>query len=185
MIENGKVKALSSELRSVSAMVNGYRDTFKALPGDDPAAVAHQAGTTQATAGTAGNGRLDTGTWVGAAIPAAGDESSLFWQHVRRAGLATGASEVGTAENAVGGKLGVTSNSNRPKSPDFISGSYYVCSSGLTGKLARAIDLQLDDGLGKTGQVFGSVEGSGPVTNVNTALDDYADESFYTICLAQ
>lgn len=185
MIENGKVKALTAELRSVATMMNGYRDMYKALPGDDPAAVAHLGTPAVQATGVIGNGKLDSGKWIGLDAPDAANETSVFWQHVRLAGLATGASTSGTASNALGGKLGVTSNTDRPTAPANITGSFYVCTSGLSGKLARAIDIAMDDGAGDTGQMFGGVEtGGAPVTAalVSTA---YVDTSSYTVCMAQ
>ncbi|MCA1248433.1 type II secretion system protein [Massilia sp. MS-15] len=185
LIENGTVKSLANEMRSISTMVNGYRDLYRAIPGDDPKADTNQKGAVKSTT-NGGNGSIDSGTWVGADAVAATNETTLFWQHVRLAGLASGSAASGTATNAVGGKLGVTSNADRPKTPDGISASYYVCSSAIPGKTARALDIMLDDGVSDKGQFFGALEGTSPVTTTNAAnAAEYVDANKYTVCLAQ
>jgi prepilin-type N-terminal cleavage/methylation domain-containing protein len=183
MIESARVRALASELQGTVAMLYAYQDKFKALPGDDSAAVAHQSAATQATATTAGNGRIDTGTWVGAEAVEQANESSVFWQHVRLAGLASGAATSGQALNAVGGRLGVTSNSLRVNTPANVAGSLVACSSGLNGKLAKQLDYALDDGVATTGSLFAAAETAGPVVTAAPA-EAYADNSTYTVCLA-
>ncbi len=185
MIENGKVKALTGEIRSVSTMLNGYRDMYKALPGDDPAAVSHLGATAIQAAGAIGNGKLDSGKWIGLAAPDDADETSVFWQHVRMAGLATGAATSGTASNSLGGKLGLTSNADRPTAPAGTAGTFFVCTSGVAGKLARAVDIAMDDGAGDAGQMFGAVEAAGTPVIAATAPAAYADTNTYTICMAQ
>jgi prepilin-type N-terminal cleavage/methylation domain-containing protein len=187
MIENGKVKALIGDFRSVSTMMNAYRDAYKAIPGDDAKADTHQAGATKSS-NSAGNGMVDSGAWVGLTAPAATDESSLFWQHVRLAGLATGSTLSGEAENAIGGRLGVTSNANRVTTPVGTVGSYVVCSSGIPGKLARLVDIAMDDGVSNTGGTFAAAENAttpAPVTAATVADAAYDDARAYTVCLSQ
>ena len=41
LIDSAKAKNLAQDLRSIPAMVHAYQDKFRALPGDDPAAVRH------------------------------------------------------------------------------------------------------------------------------------------------
>ncbi|MDO9220891.1 MAG: prepilin-type N-terminal cleavage/methylation domain-containing protein, partial [Thiobacillus sp.] len=108
LINSARVKNLASDFRNVPVFIYGYQDKFKALPGDDSAAVAHVAGTVATTNGTPGNGIIES-TWY-SATPT--DESYLFWQHVRLAGLAPGTTVVGAGflpKNALGGEVGVQS----------------------------------------------------------------------------
>ncbi|MCA1857102.1 prepilin-type N-terminal cleavage/methylation domain-containing protein [Massilia oculi] len=186
LIENGTVKSLANEMRSLSTMVNGYRDLYRAIPGDDAKADLNQKTALKSTTNP-GNGAIDSGKWIGDATVVATDETTLFWQHVRLAGLASGSASSGTATNALGGKLGITSNNFRPKTPDGVNASYYVCSSAIPGKTARALDIMLDDGVSEKGQLFGSEEGTtGAVTAADAALPkDYDDAKKYTVCLAQ
>lgn len=184
MIGNAKVKALAQDIKAVATAMNAYQDRFRALPGDDPGVgvAGHLAAATVST--VPGDGLIDTGTWVGAALPVATNESSLFWQHVRMAGLATGSADVGQGTNSVGGRLGITTNLLRPDTPAGVEGTYVICSSGITGSLARQLDTVLDDGNAITGSVFAQDEaGGGPVVAATGALvNPYLDTSSYTVC---
>ena len=182
MIDNAKVKALSNEFGSIQSMVNAYQDKFRALPGDDNAATTHLTGATQATA--AGTGTLDTGTWVGATAPDTGNKSSLFWQHVRLAGLAIGASTSGEANNALGGKLGVTTNAAHVNIPATVGGAFTACSSAIPGKIAKPLDIMMDDGKPDSGAMVAAKETSGAIVAATAADSSFADKDLYTVCLA-
>ena len=110
--------------RQVSSLAYGYQDRFKSFPGDQtqaqlnlafPAPLAPTACTPAANGLCAqNNGRVD-GSWNagGAGTGVATDESSVFWQHVRLANLATGSTNLAAVEyrprNADGGFIGVES----------------------------------------------------------------------------
>lgn len=182
MIENAKVKALAAEMQAVFTMVHAYRDAFNAIPGDDADASAHMPGAAESL--FANDGAINGfGNWAGENMIMQTRESTMFWHHVRLAGLATGNKSRGFANNVVGGRLGITSNENRPNNPDGVLGSYYVCSSWIPGTMARSLDLALDDGNGTTGMVFASVEAGVPVT-LPKELAAYVDTSRYTVCMA-
>lgn len=188
LVDSAKVKALQGEFQSVQTMYNAYVDKFKAVPGDDADATSHlPTGATAPTSGTS-NGLIDTTTWIGAATPAAANKSSLFWQHVRLAELATGAYTSGQAKNAVGGYLGITSNSNtlHPTTPSTTSGLHVICSSAIPGKLARQLDIAMDDGVPNTGSVYSAAQTAAGLTNsvvTATALATaYVDTANYTVC---
>ena len=155
MIESAKAKALVNEIKGVQAAYNGYQDKFRAVPGDDIRATTNLGVTVNGitilnpTGGTAGNGLIDSGTWVGAATPVVGNQSALFWQHVRAANLVTGDAANGQATNAVGGLMGVT---NTVQFTGFAG--RYVCTGTIDGKYAKMIDLMLDNGVGDTGSVM-------------------------------
>ncbi|MDQ5880036.1 MAG: hypothetical protein QG638_2773, partial [Pseudomonadota bacterium] len=111
LVNNAKVKNLANDFRGISSFVYAYQDRFRGLPGDDRAANTNLAGGTLATTpGVVGNARIN-GNWNS---DTATDESYLFWQHVRFAGLATGTTDTGAANyiprNAEGGRIGVTSD---------------------------------------------------------------------------
>lgn len=184
MIESAKVKALAKDFDSVITALNAYQDKYRALPGDDAAAAAHVGGT-PAAAASLGNGLIDTLTWIGNATAATDtDESALFWEHVRLAGLMTGSSAVGQATNAVGGKLGITTNVKRVTTPVGSSGTYFVCSSGIGGKLAKQLDAAVDDGDATTGNMFAKDEAAGVAIIVATAAAAYDDTKSFTVCRA-
>jgi len=185
LVNSAKVKNLANDFRNISSFVYAYQDRFRALPGDDRAANTHLTGGTNATtpvAADVGNARVN-GAWNSVTQT---DESYLFWQHVRLAGLATGVPTVGNAEyiprNAEGGVIGVTGAPvlTAPATP--FPANFYVCSRGIQGRFTRQIDTTLDDGNTQTGSVRAMVDGvatQADATNV-TAADD---ATLYTVCM--
>jgi prepilin-type N-terminal cleavage/methylation domain-containing protein len=190
LINSAKVKNLATDFRNIPVFIYGYQDKFKSLPGDDPNVAAHVAGTL-ATTGTQGNGLID-GWWNSITQT---DESYLFWQHVRLAGLTAGSTTVGAADympiNAAGGSIGIQSGTNvvanSPISSTVsgvttaIRGTYIICSPNILGKFAKQLDIQLDDGNTAGGSMMAGVNAgvSKPMTAV-AALDDAA---IYTVCM--
>ena len=94
MITQAKIKNVIADFSGVSAAYHGYQDRYRALPGDDLNAGTRWA---VAPAATPGNGN---GVVAGAYNSAtATDESRLWWDHLRRAGVESSAGE----DSAVGG----------------------------------------------------------------------------------
>jgi len=204
LVHSAKVKNMINDLRSVSSMVYAYQDRFRALPGDQTAAQlatafpapAAPTACVPAAAGTPcdpGNGRLD-GDWFAGAAGAgvATDETSVFWQHVRLANLATGSIVLADANyqprNADGGLIGIESgiNGGTGLAAPFIAGmrgSLFVCSAGIAGRYAKQIDLTMDDGNTASGAVQAVldtlVRGGAAV-----ATAAVVDSQRYTVCMA-
>lgn len=185
LINSATVKNLANDFRAVSTVVYAYQDRFRALPGDDRAANTHVTGGTNATtpAGTIGNGRIN-GAWNSATIT---DESYLFWQHVRLAGLATGDPTVGGADyiprNAAGGFYGISGDAvlTAPATP--FPANFYVCSRGIQGRFARQIDTTMDDGNTTTGTIRVIADGvASQADAINVTAAD--DATLYTVCAA-
>ncbi|MHB0975431.1 MAG: prepilin-type N-terminal cleavage/methylation domain-containing protein [Thiobacillus sp.] len=176
LINSARVKNLATDFRNIPVFIYGYQDKFKALPGDDPAAVAHLGATAEQATGSQGNGVID-GAWNSTT---ATDESYLFWQHVRLAGLAPGSTTVGASDyvplNAVGGRIGI--QSAKPFTT-MNSGTWFICSAGITGKFAKQLDSQLDDGVTNTGAMQAGTVTS-PAGAATTPLDDATQ---YTVCM--
>ena len=189
LVNNAKVKNLANDLRGVGSFVYAYQDRFRALPGDDRAANNHLNGGTNATtpvAADVGNARIN-GAWNSVA---AGDESYLFWQHVRLAGLATGPTNPAVPadyipRNSEGGVIGVTSDplltAAAPVAP--YPAAFYVCSQGIQGRFARQIDVTLDDGNTQTGAVRVITDNQ---VNVNdaTLLTAANEAGLFTVCMS-
>jgi len=183
LVNNAKVKNLANDFRGISTFVYAYQDRFRALPGDDRAATTHLNGGTNATAANLGNARIN-GAWNSTT---ASDESYLFWQHVRLAGLATGTTNNAAADylprNAEGGVIGVTSEPllTNPATP--YPASFYVCSQGIQGRFARQIDTTLDDGNTQTGTIRVITDNAANMAeaiNVTTANDAV----LFTVCMS-
>ena len=109
LINSAKVKNMANDFKNAPIYIYGYQDKFKALPGDDAAAIAHLG--VNATVATGGTPGLIDGAWDSVTTS---DESILFWQHVRLAGLAPGSTAIGSSVNGFvptnsdGGRVGVS-----------------------------------------------------------------------------
>jgi prepilin-type N-terminal cleavage/methylation domain-containing protein len=195
LINSARVKNLANDFRTIPTYIYAYQDKFRALPGDDAQVVAHVAGSTLATTGgTIGNGVID-GHWNSIT---ATDESFLFWQHVRLANLAAGPTSVGDATyrptNALGGTIGIASNSALTAQIAGMTGTYQVCSRGVLGKFAIQLDVQMDDGQPCTGSLRAIPDvGTGTTVGVTPAVSPGAPaactgpaidpDASYTICM--
>ena len=181
LINSAKVKNLANDFRTIPVFIYGYQDKFKRLPGDDPNADTRFSGGKKATATgqTVGSGIIE-GTWNSTDITS---ENVLFWQHVRLAGLAPGstdftnASSASLPSNAEGGSVGIQMSAPI----NGMSGTYYVCSSGINNKLAQQLDTTLDDGAGDKGTVRAQ---AGTSTDSTKGGETYADGKSYVVCLA-
>ena len=178
LINSAKVKNMANDFKNIQIQIYSYQDKFRALPGDDKAATVNVA----ATADGNGNGVIE-GAWN-----AASGEAFNFWQHIRKAGLATGSTNTGdvnyTPKNTEGGRIGVQSNPDQTITG--LSGSYAICSEGILGKFAKQLDVSLDDGDTATGNMMSaalsSVNGTTGTAAVSSA--SISDSTKYTVCMA-
>lgn len=182
LINSAKVKNMARDFQNVQVYIYGYQDKFKSLPGDDAAVGTHLTGATPANVGTLGNGVIQ-GNWD---TTTDGDESCVFWQHVRLAGLAPGPTIVSCAagntyqpRNADGGLIGVQSVAGFTDITGM-TGAYVVCSDSILGKFAKQLDITLDDGVGNTGSVRVQVAGGAANTGVAAAADSVP----HMVCMA-
>lgn len=189
LINSAKVKNMASDFKNIQVYIYGYQDKFRALPGDDAKASDHVAGGTVATTGgTVGNAVIQ-GSWD-STTPT--DESALFWQHVRLAGLAAGPTLTTDGSyfptNADGGRIGVQSVAGFTKITGM-SGAYVICSNGILGKFAKQLDVALDDGETSTGSVRATpaaTTGAAAVTTASITAGSTAtegDAAPYTVCM--
>ncbi len=181
LINSAKVKNMANDFRNIQVQIYSYQDKFRALPGDDRAATAHVNATTNGN----GNGVID-GAWNSTTQT---DDSYLFWQHIRLAGLATGSTTLGAPTylptNTEGGGIGVQSNPQNTITG--LTGSYAICSEGILGKFVKQLDTTLDDGDPTTGSMMaaasGTVTGLAPVAPVASTAANF-DSTKYTVCMA-
>jgi prepilin-type N-terminal cleavage/methylation domain-containing protein len=169
LITQGRIRNVANDFQSVTAAINLYQDRYRALPGDDIGANARWSTTTSGD----GNGEID-GNYNSVTDT---DESRLFWQHLRLAGLVGGASaDLAQPANTASGITGVQNNGQGLN-------SLVVCSNNLSGKIAQAIDSQFDDGNATTGSVRGNTT---KTVSAAAPADNYVDDgaSFYVVCKA-
>ena len=178
LINSARVKSLAADFRNVPIFIYGYQDKFKALPGDDGGVIAHvgSLGILATTGGPTGNGVIG-GAWDSTTQT---DESYLFWQHVRLAGLAPGSTDTAVPAvyaplNALSGRIGIQSAAPFTG----LNGSYFICSANIPGKYARQLDILLDDGNSATGSMM-----AGPTANGTTGgTTPLVDATPYTVCM--
>lgn len=191
LINSAKVKNFANDFRNIPLFIYGYQDKFKSLPGDDKGVATHVTGgtlaTTPAPATNQGNGVID-GNWDTVTVT---DESMLFWQHVRLAGLANGSTIVAADNtywptNADGGRVGIESGSAKyvlnTDGTTFLQGSYVICSKAILGKFAKQLDITMDDGNTATGsmRVLASTHARGTAALATTAI---LDADSYIVCM--
>ncbi len=182
LINSAKAKSIASDFKNAQIFIYGYQDKFKALPGDDAGVVAHVGATAApaTTGGTVGNARIE-GLWNSTTLT---DESALFWQHVRLAGLATGPTLTSDANylprNSDNGRIGVQSMGAGFTTITGMTGLYVVCSENIAGRLVKQIDINMDDGNTATGSLRAIVSGT-PAPVATTAI---AEGDPYTVCMS-
>lgn len=179
LIDSAKVKKMVRDFQNVQLYIHAYQDRFKTLPGDDHAASRHVGGIDPAN-GTR-NGVIE-GAWD---TVENADESCAIWQHVRLAGLSSGATVIDCAanngyqpRNADGGLIGAQSVSSFTAITGM-RGTYVVCSDAILGRLAAQIDTTLDDGLGNSGTVRVAVRG----VTANAGVEVPIDGTAYVVCM--
>lgn len=190
LIVQAKIKNVVNDFNGISAAIYGYQDRYKSFPGDDNRA-ANGTGTTGRWGTNTANGTPDG--QVGGEFSSATDtdESRIFWQHLRLAGFVAGDSTSrAQPQNALGGIVGVQMNAGTTATPD-LSG-LVVCSSNLSGKVASAVDTQLDDGLTNRGSVRGYAQtgvvtpgaATNPTRSAAATTGAYTDDgaALYTLC---
>ncbi len=183
MINSAKVKNLATDFRQIPIYIYSYLDRFRELPGDDPRVVANVTGTLATSpAGVQGNSVIN-GLWNSSTST---DESFLFWQHVRLAGLAAGPTDIANSSyiprNADNGIMGIQSNVGfvTITAPTAMTGTYIICSEGILGKFVKQLDVTLDDGETSTGSVRAVLQSAPGTAVLSTAI---ADANSYIVCM--
>ena len=179
LINNAKAKSEANDFKVVAAAYYGYVDRFHAVPGDDASATSHVgSGTTNGN----GNGVI-AGNWNAGSVTSCTDESCLFWQHVRLAGLLSGTTVTTSGSflpmNADSGRLGISGTTPIKT----LMGSFFVCSGNLTARMALQIDSILDDGVPTTGSVRAVDAGSAAFpADASGITDPSTDTKYYIVC---
>jgi prepilin-type N-terminal cleavage/methylation domain-containing protein len=191
LINSAKVKNIANDFRVIPTYIYAYQDRFKALPGDDVNVVAHIGTTcdngTNCKPGN-GNGVID-GAWNTAASNTV--EAAQFWEHVRLGNLAAGPTTLSDAtyipQNAVGGRIGVSSMTSTQIQITGMTGTYQICSTGILGRFAKQLDIQMDDGNTAAGSMR-AIPDIGNATTVTaaagTATGSVDDATSYTVCMS-
>lgn len=176
MVTQARIKNVVADFPRMSAAYHAYEDRYHALPGDDPRAAVRWSGAISGNGDGVVSGKYNSMIAI--------DESRLWWDDLRRAGLVSGS---GTRQpfNAVAGMVGVQTGNAAGGTALGGFGGLIVCTAGLPDKVAIAVDTQLDDGHLATGSVRGQKQGV-PNPDINAAADavDYTENgsNTYTLC---
>ncbi|HSH97322.1 MAG: prepilin-type N-terminal cleavage/methylation domain-containing protein [Methylophilaceae bacterium] len=190
LINSAKVKNMATDFRNIPVYIYAYQDKYKAIPGDDKnaAGASGHLGTLASNppTTTGGNGQLD-GRWNDAV--SATSETALFWQHVRLAGLAAGATDLTLTSgfyptNADGGNIGIEAGRTTSPAIAGIAGTYVICSTGILGKYVKQLDITLDNGDTASGAMMATPTSGYAIGAAATATTSIADGTAYTVCLA-
>jgi prepilin-type N-terminal cleavage/methylation domain-containing protein len=185
MITQAKIKRVIADFNGVSAAYYAYRDRYRAVPGNDPNAATRWAGA------ISGDGDGHIGGLYNSAN--ANDESRLFWDHLRRAGLVSG---TGSTQpfNAVFGLMGAqTGDGAGPSYGPVLGidasgtgglGGMILCSANVPDKIAIGVDAQMDDGAPATGAVHAQLQSAPNPPIRKQAAVAYAETgaNAYTLC---
>lgn len=113
-----------------------------------------------------------------------GGEGTEFWQHLKAAGFIKGdpglVNAASLPRNAFGGLIGV----NNQSMGNGLNG-VKACMSQVPGKSAAALDNQLDDGRGQTGNIRATLGTAGANTAPSDSVlaADYDEDSEYSVCM--
>ena len=189
MINSAKVKSYATDFRNIPIQLYAYQDKFRALPGDDALVATHIPGATLATTPifTLADGVIN-GNWDSYHVT---DESCLYWQHVRLAGLAPGSTTVDCTanadywpKNANGGQIGIQSNTAFATiTGAAMNGSFIICSKNILGQFVLQLDATLDDGNPATGSMRAIQQSAIPGAASTTATVQANPADSFTVCM--
>lgn len=186
LIDNSRAKKAANDLSGVAAAYYGYIDRYNRLPGDDgPLATLQARGGSWASITLAGNNNGVIAVTAAQTFTGAG-ENAAFWQHLRAAGFIVGnpadAGINALPRNSLGGLIGITNALVMPAAAGGLTG-LKICMSQIPGKIAVALDSQLDDGLPDSGTFRATLGVAGTNTAPGAvAPAPYNESGFYTIC---
>ena len=179
LIENSRVKQAAKDMNGTAAAMFAYQDRYKRLPGDDGGTLSARGAAWATVVDGNLNGLIDASladTFTGIL------ESGGFWQQLRAAGFIAGnpadLNQLALPVNAWGGFMGVTTAAMGVG----LEGTK-VCLSQVPGSSALALDNELDDGLGATGNLRATLGVS--ATNTfpsNSTGPVYNEDLVYTVC---
>ena len=165
MITNAKLKRVTNDFNGVAAAVFSYQDRYSTVPDDD-----NRANSRWAATNGSGNGAL-AGTWTSTNN---GNETRIFWQHLRNSGLVpgetSGAGSYAHPFNAFGGIIGV-------ELTNYGLTGMVICMSAIDAANAEIIDLQIDDGAPNSGNLRANT-----ANNANNGSAAYVAGTTYNLC---
>ncbi len=166
MINNAKLKRITTDFDGISAAVFSYQDRYNTVPGDDNTASVRWPG-----ASNGNNNGAIAGGWNSTNNA---NESRIFWHQLRNSnlipGATAGAASFNQPRNSYGGMIGV-------EDTNYGLAGMVVCMGRIDGTNAAIIDTQNDDGIPSTGSIRANT-----ANNANAGSADYTAVIPYNIC---
>jgi prepilin-type N-terminal cleavage/methylation domain-containing protein len=187
LIESARVKNATNLYNSIASGVNGYRDRYRNMPGDDCCAASKTARGANWASAMTGNGQntQPNGIIDDATVAAWGAWNG--WQHVSfwldlyaggfLAGDATARSVAVFPRSPWGGVVDIV---NVGQVYGMVNNALVICMATVPGKAANQLDLSLDDGNPATGSLRSAV-GNLPVATTPT-VTAYSEDATYMVC---
>jgi prepilin-type N-terminal cleavage/methylation domain-containing protein len=191
MITQARIKNVINDFNGITAAYASYQDRYRAIPGDDVGAAGRWVGPPPAVAGN-GDGQIlgaYNATIAAPPLPAATEESNLFWWHLRLAGFipgpTAGAGSGNQPTNAVGGMVGVqTAGAAAPSLPTMGMSGLVICTANVPDKIAVAVDTQTDDQSSASGSMRAILQTNPNQATAATAVGSYQETGAnqYVLC---
>jgi hypothetical protein len=88
-------------------------------------------------------------------------------------------------KNSVGGVIGINSAASTTVQITGMTGTYQICSTGILGKFAKQLDIQMDDGNTATGSMRTTTNVTSTTFGATaaTATASVDDATSYTVCM--
>ncbi len=160
LIVQGRIKSIANDFNGIASAFYSYQERYRALPGDDKNAAMRWNGVSPTPISGDGSATLNSDA-----------EKQQFWAHLRAAGFLTGSGAEPPlhAENAAFSVIDNASGLN----------GLSICATSVSGKIANAVDSQLDDGLANQGNIRAYSDLAGQ-TAVSAYVED--QQTKYLLC---
>lgn len=189
LIDNSKVKSISSDTSMMQAAINGYQDRFRAVPGDDGRATTNLPanikllGADVAIVNGNGNGLIDDAVAMSGAGVLAGEALKLVYHLTAANFLSLTAVTNDSFQSNAGYSMGVL-----PSVYGFGAAQLSVCYLNVPGKIVRQYESAYDDGYPNSGSVRTSAALTGATapsaTAGTTQFTQATDGSSFNMCVS-
>jgi type II secretory pathway pseudopilin PulG len=172
---NSQVNRLEHDFRSIQTAIYDVQDGMRSKRGDVRKVSLHL----ENSAAPGNNDNLNAiieGKWNSAS-----GETFKLWQNVRPAGLAQGSAGINLNARVPlklpGGIIGISETYDALIAG--LEGNYTICASNIAGRLAKKLDLVMDDG----NTASGSMRASHSMGAAAISTDGIVNGSVYMVCL--
>lgn len=160
LIVQGRIKSIANDFNGITTAFYSYQERYRALPGDDKNAASRWSGISPTPVSGNGNAMLDSDS-----------EKLQVWSHLRAAGFLNGSGSEPPlhAENAAFSVIDNAAGMN----------GLSICANNISGKVANAVDSQLDDGVANQGSIRAYSDLGG-----QTLISEYVEnqQTKYLLC---